>query len=55
MVNRSVSVQLSLWDAAQRKAGLAPISAVIRILLRKWMKGEIEISQEDIQGDTDNQ
>jgi len=49
MINRSISIELSLWEQAKRKAGFAPLSAIIRALLRKWIRGEIEISPEDTQ------
>lgn len=44
---RSFSAKESLWKAAQEKAKLLPvpvsISAVIRVLLEKWVNGEIEL------------
>lgn len=43
MVNRSLSIELSLWKQAQRKAGLLPISAVIRRLLQLWIAGKIRL------------
>jgi hypothetical protein len=49
MITRSLSIELDLWKEAQRKAGFAPISAIIRALLKKWVKGEIQISPEDTQ------
>lgn len=47
MITRSLSIELSLWDQAKRKAGIAPVSGIIRALLRKWLKGEIQLSDED--------
>lgn len=44
MVIRSLSVELNLWEAAQRKAGFAPISAIIRALLRAWLAGKINLN-----------
>lgn len=43
MVTRGLSVSLSLWEQAQKKAGMRPMSAIIRRLLEKWVKGEIEL------------
>lgn len=42
---RSVKVEDSLWNAAKEKAGMVPLSAVIRELLRKWANGEIELNE----------
>ncbi len=47
MVSRSVSIEESVWSQAQKKAGFAPLSAIIRALLKKWLKGEIELMAED--------
>lgn len=47
MVTRSISIELSMWKQAQRKAGFAPLSAIIRALVRKWLAGEIKIEPED--------
>ena len=47
MINRSISIELSLWEQAKRKAGFAPVSAIIRALLRKWIRGEIEVDPEE--------
>lgn len=41
-------------DQAKRKAGLVPLGKIVRILLIKWLKGEVTISEEDVaqeQGD----
>lgn len=35
----------SLISQAQDKAGLVPLSVVIRTLIEKWLKGEITIEQ----------
>lgn len=43
MIQRSISIDLVLWEAAQRKAGLTSLSAIIRELIKKWLDGEIEI------------
>jgi transcription-repair coupling factor (superfamily II helicase) len=31
------------WAAAKAKAGITPLSAIIRKLVRLWLAGEIEI------------
>jgi len=33
--------------AAKTKAGLIPLGTIVRILVLKWLRGEIEISPED--------
>ena len=43
MVRRSVSVPLSLWQDARRKAGLGSLSAVIQKFLRLWVVGKINL------------
>lgn len=43
MVQRSISIELSLWNDARRKAGIRPLSAIIRKLIRLWMSGKIEL------------
>ena len=43
MVNRSVSVPLSLWNEARKKAGLGSLSAVIQKFLRLWVAGKINL------------
>ena len=43
MVIRSLSIPRSLWETAKEKAGLISLSAVIRRLLEKWIKGEIDL------------
>ncbi len=32
---------------AKEKAGLVPLSTIIRLLVQKWLRGEIDITQED--------
>lgn len=44
MVRRGLKVDLSLWEKAKTKAGITPISAVIRRLLEKWLKDEVDIN-----------
>ena len=43
MVRRSVSVPLSLWQDARRKAGLGSLSAAIQKFLRLWIAGRINL------------
>jgi predicted CopG family antitoxin len=43
MVTRSISIHLDVWEQAQKKAGMIPMSAIIRRLIAKWLKGEIEL------------
>jgi len=33
--------------AAKKKAGLVPLGTIVRILVIKWLKGEIEITPND--------
>lgn len=33
----------SLLEVAKRKSGMVPLSKIIRKLLEKWVRGEIEI------------
>lgn len=47
LIPRSIKVELSLWEAARRKAGHIGLSEVVRRFLRKWVKGEIDIDLED--------
>jgi hypothetical protein len=34
---------------AKQKAGLVPLSSIIRLLVQKWLRGEITITQEDVE------
>jgi hypothetical protein len=43
MVRRGLRIDLELWEQAKTKAGLIPISVIIRLLLKKWIKGEINL------------
>lgn len=33
----------STWEAAREKAGITPLSAIIRRLVKLWLAGEIEV------------
>jgi hypothetical protein len=37
----------STWDAAKEKAGITPLSAIIRRLVKMWLAGEIEVRNEN--------
>jgi len=37
----NISLPNHLWEAAKIKAGITPMSAIIRRLLEKWLSGEI--------------
>ena len=39
----TMRVELELMQQAKKKAGIIPISRIIRILLKKWLAGEIAI------------
>lgn len=43
MVTRNITVPLDFWEACKQKAGIRPLSAVIRELLKMWLEGKIEI------------
>lgn len=46
MVQRTLKIPLALWEAAKAKAAdqaRTPLSVVIRRLLERWLKGEIDL------------
>jgi predicted CopG family antitoxin len=43
MIIRTLSIPRDLWEEAKEKAGLMSLSAVIRRLLEKWIRGEIDL------------
>jgi hypothetical protein len=45
MTSFTMRVRPSLLDRAREKAGLVPLSTVIRLLIEKWLNGEIIIEQ----------
>lgn len=45
MKNRQMRFPDSLWEAAKAKAGLTPLSAIIRELVRMWVEGKIKIKK----------
>lgn len=45
MVRRGFRIDLELWEAAKAKAGLIPISVIIRLLLIKFASGEIGLKE----------
>lgn len=45
LVQRSLQVELDVWEQAKRKASRTamPLSSVVRHLLRAWVEGRIQI------------
>ncbi|GIK43879.1 MAG: hypothetical protein BroJett011_77120 [Chloroflexota bacterium] len=43
MVQRSISIEPNFWERCKEKAGLTPISAIVRRLLELWLEGKIKI------------
>jgi len=43
MKPRLIRFSDDLWDQAKAKAGLTPLSAIIRKLVQMWLSGEIEV------------
>ena len=43
MVQRSISIELSLWNDARRKADLKSLSAIVRKLIKLWIAGKINL------------
>lgn len=43
----TMRVELELMEQAKKKAGVVPISRIIRILLKKWLSGQIKIDYTD--------
>jgi hypothetical protein len=43
MIQRSISVEPDFWIQCKEKAGLTPISAIVRRLLELWLEGKIKI------------
>lgn len=50
MKRKSIRVPEALWAQAMKKAGLTPLSSIVRLLIQMWLDGEIEIKTG---GDTD--
>ena len=53
MINRdenmkqySFKISPSLLKDVEDKAGMVPVSRIIRVLLEKWVKGEIDVNHE---------
>lgn len=40
---RSLATTDELWERSKAKAGMKPLSAVIRALLEAWLAGKIEV------------
>lgn len=45
MIPFTMRMQPSLLERAKSKAGLIPLSTVIRLLIEKWLNGETVIEQ----------
>lgn len=44
MTQRSIIIELNLWNMARRKAiGLGSLSEIIRKLIRLWVEGKINL------------
>lgn len=50
MIPYTLRIYPSLLERAKMKAGLIPLSAIIRILIEKWLKGEISIEETKKEG-----
>lgn len=46
----TLRVEKDLIKDAKKKAGIVPISRIIRILLKKWLTGEITIDYSEEEG-----
>lgn len=46
----TLRVERDLIKDAKKKAGIVPISRIIRILLKKWITGEIAIDYSEEEG-----
>lgn len=44
MITRSIYINKSVWEKAQKVSGGVSVSFIISSLLTKWMAGEIELS-----------
>lgn len=48
MTQRSIFIELSLWNTARRKAiGTGSLSEVVRKLIRLWVEGKINLDNYD--------
>ena len=45
MKNRQIRFPDSLWAKGKAKAGITPLSAVIRKLLEMWIAGKIDLDK----------
>jgi predicted CopG family antitoxin len=43
MVTRNITIPLDFWETCKQKAGIRPLSAVIRKLLEGWLRGDFKI------------
>lgn len=54
MTTSSYRLSSEMLDQAKAKAGLVPLGKIIRILIAKWLRGEIEITPGDVQKEQDD-
>lgn len=54
MTTHTFRLSADALDQAKKQAGLVPLGRIVRILLLKWLRGEIEITQEDIAQEQQN-
>lgn len=48
MTQRSIIIEVDLWNTARRKAiGLGSLSEIIRKLLRLWVEGKVNLDNYD--------
>lgn len=43
MVLKSLYVEPDIWELAKRQAGMVPLAAIIRKLIRLWVTGKINL------------
>lgn len=43
MVQRAIYFEPDMWKQARRKAGLTPLAAIVRKLLKLWLQGKINL------------
>ncbi len=47
MKPRMIRFSSDTWEAARKKAGITPLSAIVRQLVTMWLAGEIEVNNEN--------
>lgn len=48
MTTHTFRLSANALEQAKTQAGLVPLGRIVRILLLKWLRGEITITQEDV-------